>query len=85
MTYFLAGLAVYKAVQMLDALSPREAMPWVKVLVGIIFGYAAAFITKMDDIAIAGLAVASIASGCHSVLRLATLLGDMALGRIAKQ
>jgi hypothetical protein len=84
MTYFLAGLAVYKAVQMLDALSPREAMPWVKVLVGILFGYGAAFLLKMDDPAIAGLAVASIASGCHSVLRLATLLGDMALNRLSK-
>lgn len=84
MTYFLAGLAVYKAVQLLDSLSPREAMPWVKVLVGIALGYGAAVITGMDDIAIAGLAVATIASGCHSVLRLVTLLGDMALRRVAK-
>lgn len=84
MNYLLAGLAVYKVVQLLDALSPREAMPWVKVLVGVLLGYGAAFVSGMDNIAIAGLAVATIASSCHSVLRLATLLGDMALRRVTK-
>ena len=84
MTYVLAGLAVYKAVQMLDSVSPREAMPWVKVGLGIVLGYAASFIVGLDHIAISGLIVATIASGCHSVLRLATLLGDMALRRVSK-
>lgn len=84
MTYFLAGLAVYKIVQFLDSMSPREAMPWVKVTLGILFGYGAAFLAGMEHPAIAGLAVATIASGCHSVLRLVTLLGDMALRRVAK-
>lgn len=84
MTYILAGLAVYKAVQMLDSISPREAMPWVKVGLGIVLGYAASFIVGLDHITISGLVVATIASGCHSVLRLATLLGDMALRRTSK-
>jgi hypothetical protein len=76
--YLIAGLAVYKTVQILDLLTPKEAMPWVKVLVGTAIGYGASFIIDADNKWIAGLTIATIASACHGVLRLITLMGDMA-------
>jgi hypothetical protein len=78
MTYLIAGLAVYKLMQVLDLLTPREAMPWVKVLIGVVFGYASLFILNIQDKWISGLAVATIAGACHGVLRLITLMGDTA-------
>jgi hypothetical protein len=74
----LASLAVYKIVQVLDAVSPREAMPWVKVLVGVVLGYPAAIIAGVSNVALGGLAVATVAGTIHAVLRLVTLTGDMA-------
>lgn len=79
MTYVLAGLAVYKIVQVLDALSPREAMPWVKVLFGVLFGYIVALTTDLTDRWTDGLAVATIAGAVQGILRLMTLLGDLAV------
>lgn len=78
MTYLIAGLAVYKLMQVLDLLTPREAMPWVKVLIGVAFGYASSFILNTQDKWISGLTVATIAGACHGVLRLITLMGDTA-------
>jgi hypothetical protein len=78
MTYLIAGLAVYKLMQVLDLLTPREAMPWVKVLIGVAFGYGSLFILNIQDKWISGLAVATIAGACHGVLRLITLMGDTA-------
>jgi hypothetical protein len=78
MNYIIGALAVYKIVQLLDALSPKEAMPWVKVLVGIVFGYIVSFVTHMDDRWTSGLAVATLAGTCHGVLRFITLIGDSA-------
>jgi hypothetical protein len=78
MNYIIGALAVYKIVQLLDALSPKEAMPWVKVLVGIVFGYIVSFVTDMDDRWTSGLAVATLAGTCHGVLRFITLIGDSA-------
>lgn len=78
MNYLLSGLAVYKVMQLLNSLTPREAMPWVKVLVGIIAGYATAFIINLPDKWTSGLVVATIASACHGILRLITLHGDLA-------
>lgn len=77
MTYLLAGLAVYKLVQILDLLTPKEAMPWVKVLVGTAIGYGVSFIVDVDNQWIGGLVIATIAGACHGVLRLITLMGDM--------
>jgi len=84
MTYIICALAVYKVMQLLDAVTPREAMPWVKVLAGIVLSYAATFILPFDDRWLAGLAVSALAGGCHAVLRLLTLLGDWANKRSLK-
>ena len=84
MNYLIAGLAVYKTVQILDLLTPKEAMPWVKVLVGTAIGYGASFIIDVDNKWIAGLTIATIASACHGVLRLITFMGDMAQRKSVK-
>lgn len=84
MNYIIAGLAVYKLVQLLDALSPRNAMPWVKILVSTIVSYGAVALLGVSEWWIAGLAVATIASACHGVMRLLTLLGDYAYRKSIK-
>jgi hypothetical protein len=81
MSLIIASLAVYKLMQTLDALSPREAMPWVKVLAGIALGYGAAAVARLDDVILSGLAVATLAGSVHAVLRLVTLVGDLARKR----
>jgi len=81
MELLVSSLAVYKVLQTLDALSPREAMPWVKILVGIALGYAAVFLLNMEDKPLMGLTVATGAGIVHSVLRLVTLVGDVARKR----
>jgi hypothetical protein len=81
MSLIIASLAVYKVMQTLDALTPREAMPWVKVLAGIALGYGAAALARLDNIVLSGLAVASLAGSVHAVLRLVTLVGDLARKR----
>ncbi len=82
MTYIIAGLAVYKLIQMADALSPREAMPWVKILLTILVSVGVAFIIDIDgnptEHVIAGFGIATLAGATHSLLRLLTLTGDMA-------
>ena len=78
MTYLLAALAVYKIVQFLDAMLPKEAMPWVKVSVGIILGYAISAVLHTGDMWTSGLVVATLAGAVHGILRLITLLGDVA-------
>lgn len=78
MNYLIAALAVYKIVQLLDALSPKEAMPWVKVLAGIVFGYIVALVTHVPNGWTAGLTVATLAGATHGVLRFITLIGDSA-------
>lgn len=84
MNYLLAGLAVYKLMQFLNTLTPKEAMPWVKVLVGIAFGYGVVFIINLPDKWTSGLVVATIASACHGLLRLVTLHGDLAARKTYK-
>jgi hypothetical protein len=81
MEIFIAALAVYKAVQVLDSLSPREAMPWVKILLGVGLSYPAGVLLGIDDIAISGLAIATLSGTIHSVLRFLTLSGDAAQRR----
>ena len=78
MTYIIAALAVYKIVQFLDAMTPKEAMPWVKVTAGIAFGYGASALLHIDNMWTSGLAVATLAGAVHGLLRLITLLGDLA-------
>lgn len=78
MNYVLAGLSVYKLMQLLNSLTPREAMPWVKVSVGIVLGYIMGALFSLPHAWTSGLVVATLASACHGVLRLVTLLGDYA-------
>jgi hypothetical protein len=82
MTYIIAGLAVYKIIQLADALSPREAMPWVKILLTVLVSVGAAFVIDLDgntaEQVVAGLGIATLAGATHSLLRLLTLTGDMA-------
>jgi hypothetical protein len=77
MNYIIAGLAVYTLVQLLNVLTPREAMPWVKILAGVVFGYGASFVLNIEDMWTSGLVVATLAGACHGVLRMITLVGDM--------
>jgi hypothetical protein len=74
----IAGLAVYKFIQFADSMLPKEPMPWVRLLASIAAGYGAAVIIGAEDIAIYGLSVAAVAGVVHAVLRLVTLVGDMA-------
>jgi hypothetical protein len=78
MIYIIAGLAVYKAVHILDVLTPKEAMPWVKVTAATVLAYGVSFILDVPNKWTAGLVIATIASACHGLMRLVTFLGDMA-------
>ncbi|CAB4154248.1 hypothetical protein UFOVP629_19 [uncultured Caudovirales phage] len=78
MLFLICSLAVYKAVQTIDALLPKEPMPWVKLLASIALGYAASAICRLDNLTISGLAVTAVAGGVHTLLRLLTLAGDLA-------
>lgn len=78
MTFLICSLAVYKLLQIMDSLTPKEAMPWVKVLVGVALGYGVAIPTQLYNPWLSGLAVASAAGTIHSVLRLLTYVGDAA-------
>lgn len=78
MTYVIAGLAVYKLIQVLDLLAPRDAMPWVKVVLAVIFSYGISFVVQIDELWTSGLVVATLAGATHTLLRLLTLTGDMA-------
>jgi hypothetical protein len=78
MSLVVAGLASYKALQLIEALLPKELAIWVKLLISILLSYAAAALLSVEDLAVSGLAVAAVAGTWHTVLRLATLLGDLA-------
>jgi hypothetical protein len=78
MEYIIAGLAVYKMLQLLDVLTPREAMPWVKIIFGVLLGYISTLLITVPNVAIGGLVIATIAGTVHALLRLLTLMGDWA-------
>lgn len=78
MNYIIAALAVYKTIQVLDSLTPKEAMPWVKILFGVLMGYLSTMLVPVDHKPVAGLVIATLAGACHGLLRLVTLLGDYA-------
>lgn len=84
MNYIICALAVYKAVQIIESLLPKEVMPWVKVIAGTVLSYIAIFIVPFDDRWLAGLAVATLAGAVHTLLRLLTLMGDMSFKRSIK-
>lgn len=73
----ICGLAVYKLLQLIESLLPKEPMPWVKVLVAALMGYGVTFVTSVDNDVVNGLAIATIAGAAHSLLRLSTLAGDL--------
>ena len=77
MNYIICALAVYKIVQILEAVSPKEVMPWVKVVAGTVLSYASIFVIHFKDRWLAGLVVATLAGAVHTLLRLLTLTGDM--------
>lgn len=76
MTLLLCALAVYKIVQILDALTPKEAMPWVKVLASTAVSFGVAAIMGAENLVVYGFSVATVAGSVHTVLRLLTLMGD---------
>lgn len=78
MNYLLGALAVYKIVHAIDVLTPKEAMPWVKVMFALLISFIVAFIVHVDNVFIGGCAIATLAGTVHTVLRLLVLLGDMA-------
>jgi hypothetical protein len=84
MNYIIAGLAVYKLIQVLDLLTPREAMPWVKVVLAVAISYGISFVVQIDELWTSGLVVATLAGATHTLLRLLTLTGDMAQRRSMK-
>ena len=84
MNYIIAGLAVYKLIQVLALLTPREAMPWVKVVLAVAISYGISFVVQIDELWTSGLVVATLAGATHTLLRLLTLTGDMAQRRSMK-
>lgn len=78
MELLLAALAVYKVVQILDLFLTKEPMPWVKVVATLLISYALVLILWTDVIWLHGLVVATIAGIVHSLIRMITLMGDMA-------
>ncbi len=78
MIYILGALAVYKIVHVIDLLTPKEAMPWVKVVFSLLVSFIIAFVLQVDNVFVAGCAIATIAGTVHTLLRLLVLLGDMA-------
>lgn len=82
MELVICTLAVYKSVQILDALSPKEAMPWVKVVVGWFLSMGATAIggpfgdASFGHFLLYSLAIATMAGTVHTLLRLLTHLGD---------
>lgn len=78
MEILICSLAVYKLVQVAESLSPREPMPWVKVLFAVAVSYGVSAGAGIPNLWVSGLSVATIAGTVHAVLRLLTLTGDMA-------
>lgn len=78
MTHVVLALGVYKVVQIIDALLPREVMPWVKIIAATVLSYGACSLYGTENIWIDGVAVATLSGTVHSVLRLVTLGGDVA-------
>lgn len=78
MNYIIGALAVYKIVHTIDVLTPKEAMPWVKVLFALLVSFLIAFMVGVDNVFIGGCAIATLSGTVHALLRLLVLLGDMA-------
>lgn len=77
----LTALAVYKVLQVVLVLLPREVQPWVKVIAGVVISIPVTLLSGLEDVAISSLAVATLAGATHTVLRLLTYVGDLAIRR----
>lgn len=84
MELLLAALAVYKIAQIIDMLLPKEPMPWVKVVATLLLSYAMSFALWTEKIWFDGLVIATLAGIVHSIIRMITLMGDMARTRSLK-
>lgn len=84
MNYVLGALAVYKIVHVIDLLTPKEAMPWVKVVFSLLLSFVMAFALRLENVFVAGCAVATLSGTVHAVLRLIVLLGDMTQRRTTR-
>lgn len=84
MELLFAALAVYKIVQIVDMMLPKEPMPWVKVVATLVISYAVVAVLWTDKIWMDGLVVATLAGIVHSTIRMITLMGDMARTRSLK-
>lgn len=84
MELLFAALAVYKIVQIVDMMLPKEPMPWVKVVATLVVSYAVVAVLWTDKIWMDGLVVATLAGIVHSTIRMITLMGDMARTRSLK-
>ena len=81
----VCGLAVYKLMQLVESLLPKEPMPWGKVLVASLLGIGVTFVTQVGNEVVNGLAIATVAGAVHSLLRLITLAGDLFRRRAASR
>ena len=84
MSYILGALVVYKLVQLIDSLTPKEAMPWVKIVFGIILGYGVSFVVHTPNVFVGGCVIATLAGILHALLRLVIVLGDMAQRKVIR-
>lgn len=84
MNYLIAALAVYKLVQLADSLTPKEAMPWVKIVFSVVLSYPITLLMGTPEPYFDGLAVATLAGVCHAMIRLLMLLGDNAQRKITR-
>ncbi len=84
MELLFAALAVYKIVQIVDMMLPKEPMPWVKVVATLVVSYVVVAVLWTDKIWMDGLVVATLAGIVHSTIRMITLMGDMARTRSLK-
>ena len=78
MEYLLGALAVYKTIHLLELAVP-PVMPWVKVVSATVLGYGVSLILQTPHLFVDGLIIATVASGVHSLLRFATLAGDLVM------
>lgn len=77
MDYILGALAVYKITHVLDMVTPKEAMPWVKVVFSLLVSFIISFVLGLPNVFIAGCVIATLSGTVHALLRLVMLLGDM--------
>lgn len=84
MNYLIGALAVYKIVHIADLLTPKEAMPWVKVVFSLLVSIILAFVLGLPNVFVAGCAVATLAGTVHATLRLLVLLGDASQRKIVR-